>query len=122
MLNNTLTYVDAATTSRSYDLISREGMNSLRRETTAGVASSNNSGLAIKQTIDLYAPTKANRHLVQFTYTEVDSEGRTYPITVHAVITRHKQASDAEVLNQVALLADFLGTAGNAEAMLIGSN
>jgi len=120
MLSNTLALTDG-TTSRDYDLVSRLGMRSVRRDTSA--TSTEGSALIIDNTVDLNAPTKQNRHLVQFTWSEIDgTTGELYPCSVHMVIARHKKAPDADVLEKVALLADFCGTAANLENLLIGGN
>lgn len=121
MLTDAITVNDGVA-DRTYTLVSREGMNSVRRETTAGVLSSAMSSFVVKHTIDDKSKTKPNRHLVSITYSEADASGNPLTITAHAVLTRAKGATDAEVLKQAEMLANFLGTPANISALLIGGN
>lgn len=122
MLSDTQSVNDGAV-ARSYALVSRENMNSARRETTAGTPSAAGSFLTVKHTLDVKATSKPNRHLVQFSYTEVNATtGEAMPITVHAVITRHKGASDAQVKKQTVMLANFLLAGTNIDNLMIGAN
>lgn len=122
MFSDTLSINDGAV-ARSYALVSRESMNSARRETTAGTPSVAGSFVTIKHTLDAKAITKPNRHLVQFTYTEVNATtGEAMPITVHAVVTRHKGCTDAQVKKQIVMLANLLLSANFADQLMIGAN
>lgn len=121
MISDSITLNDGVA-DRTFALVSREGMNSIRRETTAGVSSASQSMVQVKHTIDLKATGKPNRHLVSLTFTEYDSSGKPLPITVHAVITRHKSASDAATLKLAEMLANFIGDPAKAADLLIGSN
>lgn len=114
--------VNDGVAARTYKLISRVGMDSVRRETTAGVLSKSNSGFVVKHTIDAKSTSKPNRHLVSFSFTEYDANAASMSVQAHAVITRHKGASDAEVLKQVEMLANFLGEPANVSTLLIGGN
>lgn len=107
---------------RAYTLVSREGMNSLRRETTAGVVSSSLSGITIKHTIDDKSKTKPNRHLVSITFTEFDVAGNPQTTTFHQVVTRSKGSTDAVVKKLVAMGAAFWATGANVDQILIGGN
>lgn len=107
---------------RSYTLVSRNGMDSVRRETTAGIASSALSGMTIKHTLDDKAKTKPNRALVSITYTEYDTAGVPQTATVHTVITRAKGVSDTCVKKLVQMQSAFLGVSANVDQLLIGGN
>lgn len=121
MLTDVITINDGAA-NRAYTLVSREGMDSVRRETTAGVASSSMSGLVVKHTLDDKARNKPNRHLVSITFTEYDTAGSPQVSTVHTVITRAKGATDATVKKLVAMQAAFLAVGANVDQLLIGGN
>lgn len=120
MLSNTIT-VNDGTTDHSFDLVSREGMSSVRRETNT--SSELGSVFNIKNTVDLSATSQPNRHLVQFQKSEKDATtGELYPVTVHMVVTRHKKASDAFVKEQVALCSNATALAGFMDDVLMGGN
>lgn len=121
MLTDVVTINDGVA-ARAYTLVSRQGMDSVRRETTAGVASSSLSGLTIKHTLDDKAKTKANRHLVSITFTEYDTAGIAQTTTVHTVITRAKGATDTCVKKLVQMQSAFLGVGANVDQLLIGGN
>lgn len=121
MLADVITINDGVT-ARAYTLVSRVGMDSVRRETTAGIASSSLSGLVIKHTLDDKAKSKPNRHLVSITFTEVDTAGVLQTTTVHTVITRAKGATDAVVKKLVQMQSAFLGVGANVDQLLIGGN
>jgi hypothetical protein len=113
--------VNDGTKDRSFTLVSREGMNSVRRETTAGVLSKSNSNLAIKHQMDPKATTKPNRHLVAFSETEYDANGKALVGTVHIVITAPKEATDA-LIDKLAVMTTAFLTAPNRAQLLIGGN
>lgn len=121
MLTDTLTLNDGVA-DQTFTLVSRQGMESKRRNTTAGVTSANLASFVIKHTIDEKSKTKPNRHLVSYTFTEIDANGVESQSTVHCVITRAKKASDAQIQKEVAVLVDFLGTPANIAELLIGGN
>jgi hypothetical protein len=121
MLTEVITINDGVS-ARAYTLVARNGMDSVRRETTAGTLSSSLSGLTIKHTLDDKAKTKPNRHLVSITFTEFDVAGNPQTTTVHAVITRAKGATDAKVKLLVQSLSAFLGAGANVDQLLIGGN
>jgi hypothetical protein len=99
-------------------------MDTIRRETTAGVLSSANSTMTIRHTIDAKNLSKPNRHLVALNRTPYDVAGKPLPITVHLVITRAKGAEDDHVTEQVVALCTWLtqNTAAAAKLMLLGGN
>lgn len=120
MLTDTITLTDSGAATHSYSLVSRSGMESMRRETN--VSSSMGSVLSIKNTIDLNNDAARNRHLVQFSTNEIDAvTGEKYPLTVHVVISRHKSVSDTYIVEKCSQLADFLNATNIAE-VLIGGN
>jgi hypothetical protein len=121
MLTDVITLNDGVAP-RAYTLVSRNGMDSVRRETTAGVSSASQSALTIKHTLDDKKLTKANRHLVSLSFTEYDTAGIACTTTAHAVITRAKGATDAQVKKQAEMLAEFLGAPANVDQLLIGGN
>lgn len=121
MLADTLTLNDGVA-DQTLQLVSREGMSSKRRNTTAGVPSTAMSALTIKHTIDEKSKTKPNRHLVLYTFTEVDAAGVDQTSQCHLVITRAKKATDAQVKKNVAIIADFISDPANVSQMLIGGN
>lgn len=121
MLADTLTLNDG-TADQSFQLISREGMSSKRRNVTAGVPSTAMAALTIKHTIDEKSKTKPNRHLLQTNYTEVDAAGIDRGIQVHVVITRDKKATDDQVLKCVAIVADAISDTAIVGQLLIGGN
>lgn len=120
MLDNTLVLNDGVG-DNTYDLVSREGMSSVRRE--VGVSSKLGSALLIKNTVDLNSPTAKNRHLIQIVQNEEDgSTGELYPFSVHAVITRHKSVADATIKAVCKELAAFLSSSTNMDDVLLGGN
>lgn len=121
MLANSLTLADDSAVNHTFDLVSREGMNSIRRETS--VSSNVGSAMLIKHTLDLNAPDKVNRHLVQFNWNEIDgTTGDIYPCSVHLVISRHKSASDAAITERVHQLESFIADSTNLDELYIGGN
>lgn len=121
MLTDVITLNDGVA-NRAFTLVSRNGMDSIRRETTAGTSSSSLSALTIKNTIDEKSKTKPNRHLMAITFTEYDTAGLPQTHTVHAVVTRAKGSTDAAVIKSVEMLAAFLATEANMTQVLIGGN
>lgn len=121
MLTDVISLNDGAV-ARAFTLVSREGMNSVRRETTAGTSSSSLSGLTIKHTLDDKAKTKPNRHLAAITFTEIDAAGIAQTATCHVVITRAKGHSDAGVRKLVNMLAAFMADDANVDQLMIGGN
>jgi hypothetical protein len=121
MLTDVITVNDGVV-ARAYTLVSRNGMDSTRRETTAGIVSSALSGLTVKHTLDDRNIAKPNRHLVAFTYTEYDTAGKAQTCTAHCVITRAKGSTDAQVKKQIAMLAAFIAVGANQDQLLIGGN
>lgn len=120
MLSDQITLTDSGANTHSYSLVSRVGMESMRRETA--VSSAIGSVLTIKNTVDLNNPAARNRHLVQLASSEIDAvTGDKYPLTVHVVISRDKNVSDDYVVEKASQLADFLTPANIAE-ILIGGN
>lgn len=113
MLSNTITLTDGAVTDHIYDLVSREGYTSVRRDTT--LESSLNSTLTMKSTIDASNPTAKNRHLIQVSRSVADAvTGELYPMSAHIVISRDKRISDAVVEALVQELQDYLVEANSA--------
>lgn len=121
MLTDVITLNDGVA-AQEFTLVSREGMNSVRRKTTAGTLSSSMSAMTIKNTLDDKALTKPNRHLVAFTETEYDAAGKPQTATVHRVITRSKGVSDALVQKLVKLASNFDAVPANVSQQLIGGN
>ena len=120
MLSNTIQLTDG-TTPLDYDLISREGMESIRRETV--VDSSVAGTLIIKNTIDLNNSTTKNRHLIQLQEKQVDAvTGEVYEGSVHVVVARHKSFTDAELKIMLLRLADFISTSADVTDVLRGGN
>lgn len=120
MLDNTVTANDG-TNNHTYDLVSRQGMESLRRET--GVPSREGSCLKISNTIDLSNLEAKNRHLIQFFWKDDDADGvPSYEGSVHVVIARHKNVTDAKLLLKLAQLADLIGDSAIMNDVLIGGN
>lgn len=122
MLTNTITLSeDGGTTTADYDLVSREGMSSMRRET--GVDSALGSALIIKNTVDINNPSAKNRHLIQLVGNEEDATtGELYPYSVHAVISRDKNVTDATIKKKCVELADFLDNSTDMDDVLVGGN
>lgn len=120
MIADSITLTNVAVADQIYDLISREGMNSVRRHTTA--SSALQKAVNIKHTLDLKAKTKPNRHLVAVTAATQDADGNDLAYSAHVVITRHKQATDADVTDAVAELVSFLSVPANIAQLLIGGN
>lgn len=119
MLSDTLVLNDG--TDHSYDLVLRSGMESLRRE--VGVASNLGSGLRISNQVDLAASETKNRHLVQLSWTDVDADDvPVYQGSVHVVISRHKNVTDAKLKLKLKQLADFIADATLVDTVLLGGN
>ena len=121
MFSTTISVTDG-TTPRTFTKVSQDGMDSKRREDTAGVLTAENSSLTIKHTMDEKAKTKPNRHLVSITKTQQDANEVDRVATVHVVITRDKLHTDAGVEELAADLADFLGTPANVALLINGGN
>lgn len=126
MIADILTLNDGTGTSptgdHTFQLVSREGMSSIRRDVTAGIPSTAMASLVIKHTIDEKSKTKPNRHLVMSKFTEQDATGVDQQSQVHCVITRAKKATDAQVAKQVAMLVAFFSDPDNVAQLLIGGN
>jgi hypothetical protein len=121
MFSEVITVSDGAVP-RSYTAVSRSGMDTIRRETTAGTPSTANSTMTIRHTLDGKNQSKPNRHLVAFQYTEIDATGKAQVVTVHVVINRAKGATDATVIKLATALGEFLTTADTVSSLLIGGN
>lgn len=121
MLTDQITLNDGVA-DRTFTLVSREGMDSIRRETTAGTPSSANSMFVVKHTIDSKNKSKPNRHLVSISYSETDASGNPLTATVHTVITRNKGCTDAMVGKLAEMQSKFFDTAANVTSLLIGGN
>lgn len=121
MLADTISLNDGST-ARTYNITSREGMDSIRVETTAGVTSAENSTLMIKHTLDRKAPNKPNRHLVALSKSYTDAAGKVHTVTVHMVITRAKGAPDSLVLSLAEMLSVFATDPANINQLMIGGN
>jgi len=121
MLANPITLNDG-TSDRTFAIVSQEGMNTVRSETTAGVSSTENSQVVFKHTRDPKAKTKPNRHLVAVSGTTVDANGVDRNSQVHFVITRDKLDTDAHVLELAAMAADILADPALVQLILNGGN
>lgn len=121
MLSDAITLNDGAA-NRTYTLVSRLGMDSIRRETTAGVPSAANSTLTIKNTIDGKNAAKPNRHLISFTYTEYDTAGKPCVSTAHTVLTRAKGSSDDCCVKLLEMLGALCADQVSMGKVLIGGN
>lgn len=121
MLANTLTLADDNAVEHNFDLVSRIGMDSIRRE--VGVSSDQGSSLQIKNTVDLNAPTAKNRHLVQLTWNEIDEiTGEIRPCSIHAVISRTKGSSDETLASKAYMLGLFLMQPTVLPNIVVGGN
>lgn len=115
MYADDLILADESATHQHFDLVSRTGMESVRRHTTAETG--DNYILEIKNTIDA-DPLKPNRHLVKVSKDFTDAvTGEKYPVSVHMVITRAKGALDADVIDMCFQLVSFNGTNGFDDAL-----
>lgn len=120
MFSNTITLNDG-TNDHLFDLVSRQGMKSDRREQS--VASQAASVLTLQNTIDLNNQAATNRHFIRFGWNDIDATtGELYPGSVHAVVQRHKLVDDANIIIKCALLSAFLGSSTNVSEMLVGGN
>lgn len=122
MLDNTITLNDGVN-NKTYDLVSRQGMESLRRETTSGVPSREGSTLKVSNTIDTNNLAAKNRHLIQLYWKDDDADGvPSYEGSVHVVVARHKNVTDAKLLSKLAQLADIIADSAQMGKILIGGN
>lgn len=122
MLADTLT-LNNGVADQTFKLVSREGMNSKRRNVTAGVASTSQAQLVVKNTIDEKSKTKPSRHLILASEVEIDPvTGAEYRCQAHLVITRDKRSSDACVGKQVETVCALAGDATARGEILIGGN
>lgn len=120
MLSNTITLSnDGGTTTADYDLVSRQGMESVRRE--VGIDSALGSALVIKNTVDINSPTAKNRHLIQLVTNE-EISGELYPFSVHVVISRDKTVTDSAIKLKLVELADLISTSASMDDILVGGN
>lgn len=119
MLTNSITLTDG-TTPLTYDLVSRQGMSSGRRED--GADSDVAGILEIKNTVAPLALTTKNRHLIKITVIEKDADGVYSTASVHASIVRDKAVSDAAIISACGRLSDFLATTADVEDVLVGGN
>jgi len=125
MLPDTITLTDNAEVDRTFSRVSQDGMNSVRREDTAGVDSAIQSQFVIKHTLDPKAKNKPNRHLIAASRAYTDpTTGVEQSVQVHMVITRGKIVPDAIVLDTAHMVADFvINTAmGSVAKILNGGN
>lgn len=114
--------VNDGTAGREFTLVSRAGMDSIRRETTAGSSAVNQSTMTIKHTLDIRALNKPNRHLVSFSFTDYDAAGKPLLTTVHAVVTRHKAAPESTAHELSQCVASFFGGTAEFTQLLLGGN
>lgn len=122
MLTDVVTLNDG-TNDKTYALVSRVGMESVRRETTAGVPSREGSALKVSNTLDVSNLSAKNRHLIQLYWKDDDADGvPAYEGSVHIVIARHKNVTDAKLLNKLAQLADIISDSTQMNAVLLGGN
>lgn len=120
MLSNTLTVTDG-TTPVNFDLVSREGMKSIRRED--GATSQTARTLSIQNTVDPFNQAAKNRHYAQLIWNEVNAEtGVISNGACHTVITRDKLLTDASVIQNVAYLHNLFTIAGALESLMVGGN
>lgn len=122
MLTDTITLNDGVG-DKTYALVSRQGMESLRRETTSGVPSREGSTLKVSNTIDINNQSAKNRHLIQLFWKDDDADGQpAYEGSVHVVIARNKNVADAKLLSKLAQLADLIADSTEMSKVLIGGN
>lgn len=122
MLTDVVTLNDG-TDDNTYALVSRTGMESIRRETTAGVPSREGSSLKISNTIDINNLAAKNRHLIQLYWKDDDADGvPAYEGSVHVVISRHKNVTDDKLKLKLAQLADLITDATAPGSILLGGN
>lgn len=122
MLDNIITLNDG-TNDKTYELVSRQGMESIRRETTAAVPSREGSSMKVSNTIDTNNLAAKNRHLIQLFWKDDDADGvPSYEGSVHVVIARHKNVTDAKLLSKLAQLADMLSDAAAMGKVFLGGN
>lgn len=121
MLSNEITLSDG-TDSHTYDLVSRVGMNSIRRHTTDD--SAKGRALIIKNTVDISPTSTAqNRHLIQLMRSEINpTTSEKYALSVHVVIARDKDVDDALLKKEIAQLVAFLSVDANITDILLGGN
>lgn len=120
MLSDSITLSDG-TNNHTYVLVSQAGMESLRRE--SGVVSRAGSTLKISNTIDLNNASAKNRHLIQMFWKDDDADGvASYEGSVHVVIARDKNVTDAKLKEKLYQLGVFIQNAANIDAILIGGN
>lgn len=120
MLDNTV-IINDGTDDISYALVSRQGMESVRRE--LGVPSREGSSLKISNTIDINNLGAKNRHLIQLHWKDDDADGLpSYEGSVHVVIARHKNVTDDKLKNKLVQLAAFIASSTTMDKILIGGN
>jgi len=120
MQANTLV-VNDGTSDRSFDLVSRQGMESTRRE--VGVSSTLASQLKIANTVDLNNLAAKNKHLIQFGWNEVDATtGAVSKAAIWIAISRDKAVTDASIAERSAMLADLVAQPGFLTDILVGGN
>lgn len=109
----------------TYEMISQNGMNTIRRASTehigaadVAISSLENASIEIKNTIDTSNIESLNRHLVKISRNEIGTDGVARPASVHMVITRDKRVSDILVKRMAMQLASFISEAGVATLLL----
>jgi hypothetical protein len=121
MLDNVLTLTDDSAADHDYDLVSREGMNSVRRD--RAVSSDLTNSLVIKNNINLNAMNQENRHLVQLNWKEKDPlTGEYYSASAYMVVARHKKITDASIASKVTMLTSLALQTDFLSNILIGGN
>lgn len=121
MLNDSITLVDSGSFNHAYVLSFRDGYNSIRRHSTE--ASNLHRKLEVKNTIDLNATDKPNRHLISLSRLVEDAvTGEFKQVTVHCVVTRHKDIPDATVTSLGVELAGLLADETQITKILKGES
>jgi len=120
MLANTITLADI-NGDHDFDLTFRSGYDSIRRETAAESALAHQ--LVVKNTIDIGSPSKLNRHLVQLSKNVEDPvTGEFKPVSVHFVVTRHKDVADQVIFDMAEQLSGMLSVDTYLAQILLGAS
>jgi len=105
----------------TFSMVSREGFNTQRNETTAGVASDSIGTLVIKHDADPKKKTKPNRRVVSIARDYKDTaSGVVSTGIVHVVFTQPKGYPDADIQLLWQQLEAFITP--NVAKLLVGGN
>lgn len=118
MLNSTITLADSAAANKTFTQNKIDSSGSERIDTSTSLASPRI--MAVRHSTSGKGPSAVDRHLVQFTHQETDSNGNTLGVVVNTTISvpRASSISRTEIDDLLAFSKNFLAVPANVDAIL----